>query len=132
MVAEEIIQQWMQACCKTLAQYDLEAHLDLISKNVQVFGVPGFEVIDFSGWEAQCKYEFANKLIKAVEYQGLKILRESPTTIIFITLEIIMDADGNKIPSGIEAILTKEADDKWRVTHERVLSEDETRHANVD
>lgn len=37
----EIIRDWMIACCKTINEYDHAGHMNLISKDVKVFGIEG-------------------------------------------------------------------------------------------
>lgn len=34
------------------------SHMDLISKDVSVYGVPGFDVIGYDDWTRQCEYAF--------------------------------------------------------------------------
>ena len=59
---------------ETANKLDLNSHMNLISKDVSVFGVPGFEVITYDDWYQQCEYEFTNKLLKQVSYQGLNVI----------------------------------------------------------
>ena len=48
---------------ETANKLDFNAHMNLISKDVSVYGVPGFEVITYKDWFNQCKHEFDNKLL---------------------------------------------------------------------
>lgn len=106
-------------------KHDLNKHMNLISKDVSVFGVPGFEVIGYQDWFSQCEHEFANKLLKGVSYQGLNVLAETPERIMFKSIETVEASDGAVNVNGIEFIITKESDGEWRVTQERILPEDE-------
>jgi len=123
-IANEILKN-MAASARA---HDFNAHMNLISKNVQVFGVPGFEVIGYDDWSSQCKHEFEEKLIKNISYEGLKLLTETPDKIMFKTVEIIETTGNNINSSGIEVIIEKEADGIWRVTQERILSDEELAH----
>ena len=67
-VAEDRLQDVMRTAAR-----DYEAHMDLISKKVQLFGVPGHEVIDYAAWSAQCKHEFENQLLTSAHYDGIKV-----------------------------------------------------------
>ena len=96
--------------------------MDLISKDVQVFGVPGYEVIGYSDWYSQCEYEFSEKIIEKASYQGLKIRESNDKRIIFLTNETIRATDGTVDSHPIEIVLSQEDDGKWRVTQERLLS----------
>lgn len=104
---------------------DLQAHMNLISKEVSVYGVPGFEVIGYDDWYNQCQHEFENKLLKQVSYQGLNVLAETPERIMFKSVETVEGSDGSRNVNGIEFIIQKEEDGQWRVSQERILPEDE-------
>lgn len=131
MKQEEIAQQWMDQCCATIKKYDHAAHMNLISKDVQVFGVPGFDVIGYSDWFAQCEYEFNEKLIQQASYQGLKIRQGNDDQIMFLANETIEATDGTVDTHSIEVVLSKEQDGEWRVIQERLLSKEEATHLGV-
>lgn len=119
---EQIARNWLDACCETLDRYDHAAHMELISRSVRVLGIPGYEVIGYDDWHAQCEYEFGEKLIAGARYEGLDILNHDPSHIRFVTTETISAVDGTVDSHPIEILLTREADGKWRVTEERLLS----------
>jgi hypothetical protein len=94
--------------------------------------VPGFEVIDYGGWSAQCAHEFAQGLLKSVSFRGMKVLAMTPGRVMFKTEETVEGSDGTVNRQGVEIVLEREDDQKWRVVQERVLSPEEwafdTRH----
>jgi hypothetical protein len=118
-------QEFLDQMAATANAFNLELHMNLISKQVSVFGVPGFEVIGYQDWYNQCEHEFKNKLLKKVSYRGLNILAETPDRIMFKSVETVEGSDGSINSNGIEFIITKEKDDNWRVSQERILPEDE-------
>jgi len=118
-------QQFLDSMAATANALDLEAHMNLISRDVSVFGVPGFDVIGYDDWFNQCKHEFENRLLKQVSYKGLNVVAETPDKIMFKSLETVEGSDGTVNSSGIEFIIQKEADGAWRVSQERVLPDDE-------
>lgn len=118
-------QQFLDDMARTANALDLAAHMNLISKEVSVFGVPGFDVIGYQDWYNQCEHEFGNRLLKRVSYQGLNVLAEMPSRIMFKSIETVEGTDGAVNISGIEFIIQKEADGVWRVSQERILPEDE-------
>lgn len=122
MNAEQIAQDWMDKCCQTIKQYDHDAHMDLISEDVQVLGVPGYDVISYSDWYSQCEYEFREKLIAETSYQGLKVQEGNTDEVIFLTTETVRTNDGTVDSHPIEVVLNRESDGIWRVTRERLLS----------
>lgn len=79
----------------------------------------------------------AEKLIKLVSYEGLKIIKATDSVIMFKTIEHIETVDNTKSAAGIEIIISfeqdasnDETDGSWRVTQERILSDDELTHDN--
>ncbi len=101
------------------------AHMDLISKDVSVYGVPGFDVIGYDDWARQCKYEFEECLLKGVTYEGLNVVTMTPGNVLFKTIETVEGTDGTVNRHGLEILIRKEADGKWRVLQERILAENE-------
>jgi len=118
-------QNFLDRMASTANALDLDQHMNLISRDVGVFGVPGFDVIGYNDWYSQCRHEFENRLLKQVSYRGLNVLAETPERIMFKSIETVIGADGATSTSGIEFIISKEADGQWRVTQERVLPDDE-------
>ena len=118
-------QSFLAAMAATANDLNLNEHMKLISKEVSVFGVPGFEVIGYQDWFNQCQHEFENKLLKQVSYKGLNVLAETPDRVMFKSIETVEGSDGERNSSGIEFIIQKEEDGQWRVTQERILPEDE-------
>jgi len=117
--------EFLAAMADTANRLDFDAHMNLISKEVSVYGVPGFEVITYDDWYKQSQYEFENRLLKRVSYEGLNILAETPERIMFKSVETVEGSDGTVNSQGIEFIIQKEEDGQWRVSQERVLPDDE-------
>ena len=118
-------QSFLDLMASTANDLNLNEHMSLISKDVSVFGVPGFEVIGYQDWFNQCQHEFENKLLKKVSYQGLNVLAETPERVMFKSIETVEGSDGEKNSNGIEFIIQKEDDGQWRVSQERILPDDE-------
>ena len=101
------------------------SHMDLISKEVSVYGVPGFDVIGYDDWARQCKHEFDEGLLKQVSYEGLRVVTLTPGNVLFKTTETVEGTDGTINRQGVEILIRKEADGKWRIVQERILAESE-------
>ena len=101
------------------------SHMDLISQEVSVYGVPGFDVIGYDDWARQCQYEFDEGILKRLSYEGLSVVTVTPDKVLFITTETVEGTDGTVNRHGIEILIRKEADGKWRVLQERILAADE-------
>ena len=130
-MSEEIAKHWLQEAADTVNKKNHQAHMDLISKRVNLVGVPGFESINHEQWSAQCLHEFKNNLIKSVRYDGLKLLAATDTRIMFKTFETVAGVDGQVNAQGVEILLEKEDDGKWRLVQERILPAEETEHDNL-
>lgn len=126
-VAEKLLQDMAQSA----NDKDYAAHMGLISQDVRVFGIPGFEVIGYDDWAHQCRHKFDNNILESVSYGPLKMMAQSPGRIMFKTLETIKAHDGSCNVNVVEIIVQKEDDGKWRVLQERILSEDEATHNGI-
>ena len=128
-------QEFLTAMAETASSHDFEAHMNLISKDVKVFGVPNFEEVSYDDWFNQCKEEFDNNLIASISYSDLEIRSETPEEIFFVAIESIEATDGNSNCSRIQFLIRKEDDGQWRVVMERIMPEDdsetETQTVNV-
>lgn len=126
--AEQIAKDWLNSVVKTVEDKNLSAHLNLISRKVNLTGVPGFESIGYDDWASQCQHEFENNLIKKIAYSGFKLRVNNDNSIMFKTYESVEAADNTVNAQGIEVIIEKEDDGQWRVIQERIMPDDETRH----
>ena len=106
------------------------SHMDLISKEVSVYGVPGFDVIGYKDWAHQCQHEFDEGLLKRVSYEGLRVVTVTQDNVLFKTTETVEGADGKVNHHGLEILIRKETDGKWRVLQERILPADEMEFDN--
>jgi ketosteroid isomerase-like protein len=118
-----IISSFLQEMAETATNNDLDAHMNLISESVQLHGVPGQDVIGYEQWKSQCQQEFADQLITEVSYEDLKIIPRQDSQLMFTTIETIKTSKGDTQTMTIEVALSKEEDETWRMTHQRVLSD---------
>lgn len=121
----KIAAQWLQNFAATANQHDFAAHMNTISRKVQLFGVPGFEVINYDDWSSQCEHEFAEQTLKSVSYEGLDVVTMTPLKIMFKTFERVEANDGTVNEAGVEMLIQKELDDTWRLVQQRVLPPEE-------
>jgi len=121
----KIAKDMLEAMALTANSGAYASHMDLISKDVNVYGVPGFDVIVYDDWARQCKYEFDEGLLKQVSYEGLRVVTMTPVNVLFRTTETVEGTDGTINRHGLEILIRKEADGKWRVYQELLLTDDE-------
>lgn len=131
IIPTEIAQEWLDASALTATNKQFEAHFNLISKRVRVTGVPGYESISYDDWARQSEQEFKDDVLKSVSYDGLKISAFNEKQVMFKTMESIFANDGTNKKHGVEILLEKEDDGIWRVIQERVMTDDESRHAGL-
>lgn len=121
----KVAEDWLAESARTANARDYAAHMDLVSRRVQVHGVPGFDVIGYDDWARQCRHEFATGLLQRVAYEGCKVRVMTPGRVMFKTIETVEGTDGTVNVNPLEVLLEKEADGKWRVVQERIITREE-------
>ena len=125
-------QEFLDKMAETANKHDFTAHMNLISKDVKVYGIPNYEVISYDDWFNQCKKEFEDKFLLGISYHGLQILAEVPNRVQCIAIEMAKAKDGHENAYCIEFTIQKESDDQWRVVEERILPEAELESDETD
>ena len=123
--AQHIVQEWLTASARTAAAGEHEAFMALISEKVSLLGVPGFEIIKYDDWSRQCKDEFEDGLVKRIIYERAQVVAAGLSLIMFRAVETVEASDGPIDKNGIEGVLERESDGRWRLTQERILSLEE-------
>jgi len=123
--AQQIAEQWLTDAAESAGQKDLKAHMGMISKRVNVQGVPGFDNIDYDTWYKQCEHQFENAMIKSIAYKGFNLLSAEDSQIMFTVFEAVVGTDGTLNEQIVEMSLEKENDKHWRLVQERVLIEND-------
>ena len=127
-MSKEIAAQWLKEIADTANAKDHLAHMALISKRVSLHGMPEYEGITYDDWFKQCQHEFENNVLKGLRYNGMKMVAANDKAIMFKTFETVEANDGTTNAQGVEILLEKEEDGKWRLVQERILPPDETAH----
>lgn len=107
---EELINDWLASFAHTAEQANLGAHMAHISRQVEVLGIPGFEAVTYEDWHRQCSQEFPQKLIRSVNYSGLKVRELGEDFALFVVHESIDLNDGNTNQNTVEMRLQLEGD----------------------
>lgn len=119
-MSELDIQQWLNSISQSVAKRDLAAHMNLVSQNVQVYGLPSGETIDYDGWKKRRQSEFKRGLIKRVSYNKPRIKNIALKRLIFEVQEITDATNGAVLLLDKKVVLEKEADGQWRVVEENI------------
>ena len=131
MNAGEIAKAWALACCETLERRDIEAHMNLISKQVKVFGLADFEFVDYNFWLKQVQDQFASDMVTSLRYYLSAVKVDSETQISFTAIEYLTDKEGQEHENPLLVVLSKEADGIWRAIEEKILDKEEARAARL-
>ena len=126
-MSEKLVESWIEQFVATALASDLQGHMAMISQQVMVFGVPGFDTLGYDDWYRQCEHEFPQGLIQALQYSNLKLRTTSEDRILFKALETTQTADGGSQAQGVEMLLQLQGGD-WQLKQLRMLPEDEARH----
>ncbi len=115
-------EQFLSEMAGTANRHEFEAHMNLISKDVKVYGVPEFDVITYDDWYNQCKQEFADRLLLRVTYQGVQTLSETEDEIRFAAVETVEATDGQENINIVEFTIQKDVDGQWRLVLLSIVS----------
>lgn len=126
-MTEAVVDSWLEQFVASALARDLQGHMAMISSQVMVFGVPGFETLGYDDWYRQCEHEFPQGLIRALEYSRVKLRTDSDERILFKALETTETTDGGSLAQAVEMLLQRE-DGDWKLKQLRMLPEDEARH----
>jgi hypothetical protein len=118
--AQKIVQQWLDDVSYSVATWDLDAHMKLVSRQVKVSGIPQIGSIDYNGWKVRRKNEFEQKLLRSLTYQVYKVISASDDRLRFAVEETMKGNNGKTLVIDKLITLGKEEDGKWRVQQERL------------
>ncbi len=117
--AEVIVLAWLKNLSRSVAEHDLPAHMQLVSRQVKVVGIPNAGTIDYDGWKLRRFNEFNGKLLQNLSYQLRAIVNTKETQIVFNVQETMKARNGKAIVANKDVMLQKEEDGQWRVRYER-------------
>lgn len=120
MDAREIAQHWLDALTFSVATWNLDAHMALVSAQVKVKGLPGIEVVDYDGWKERRQNEFSKKLLRSLSYRLHTIASQGEDRLLFTVVETMKSNQGQTITVDKAINLRREEDGRWRVVQERI------------
>lgn len=119
-MSEVDIRQWLTRVTETVKAKDLEKHMDLVSENVVVYGLPSGKTLNYADWRNRRQSEFKRGLIKNLSYEKMSIKNIGLRRLTFRIEEIMDGMNGDMCIVKKEVILEQEADKKWRVVEENI------------
>ena len=124
------VEEWLDRFVQSALARDLERHMGMISQGVLVFGVPGFESLEYADWYRQCEHEFPQGLLTYLSYEQVRLRLATDDRVLFKAVETTGTRDGSRTRQGVEIMLQRESD-TWRLKQLRLLPEEEMRHVGL-
>jgi hypothetical protein len=118
--AELIVKQWLAELALTTASRDLEAHMALVSPEVQVHGLRRAGVIDFEGWRKRRHNEFRNGLVHSLTHKNVHVISAERGHIVFTVTETLKGTRGEVIVIDKQVVLKRDERNRWRVVLEQI------------
>jgi hypothetical protein len=117
---QRIIEAWTFQIAETVKQRDIDAHMQLVSAKVQVYGMPSKAVILYNEWRERREVEFKTGELQSVSYAIQRIITSMPRRITFSVWENLLNNRRKVIILDKTIILEKEQDNIWRVVEESI------------
>ena len=119
-MSELDIQKWLSNITETVKARDLHKHMDLVSENVVIYGMPSGNTLNYADWYSRRKSEFERGVLKDLTYHNLNIRNFGLRRLIFDIEEIMDGANGDMAVINKQVILEQEQDEQWRVVEETI------------
>ena len=119
-MSENDIRKWLSNITETVKNKDLDKHMQLVSENVAVYGLPNGKTINYADWKKRRESEFKRGLIDSIKYDKLSIKNIGLRRLTFKIEEITDTSSKELLMVNKEIILEQEQDDQWRVVEETI------------
>lgn len=119
-MSEIDIQTWLRNLTETVKAKDLDRHMDLVSENVVIYGMPKGNTLNYQDWYSRRKSEFQRNILKDLSYHNVKVKTFGLRRLIFDVEEIMDGTNGDMAIINKQVILEQEQDQKWRVVEETI------------
>ena len=119
-MSELDIKKWLSNVTKTVKERNLQKHMDLVSENVVIYGMPKGNTLNYADWYARRKSEFERGVLKDLTYHNLQVKNFGLRRLIFSIEEIMDGTNGDMAVINKQIILEQEQDEQWRVVEETI------------
>ena len=119
-MSELDIQKWLSNITETIKTKDIKKHMELVSKNVAVYGLPNGKTLNYADWKKRRQSEFKRGLIKNIKYDKLSIKNFGLRRLTFKIEEVTDSSNNALLLVNKEIILEQEQDNQWRVVEETI------------
>ena len=117
---ENIARRWVEDREISLAVRRLQMHLDLVSEDLRVYGVPGADCLDAEAWAARRRRDWTR--LKSLRHEALRMKNITLRRIRFSVSEVLTTVNGATLTTEKEILLEQEAEGVWRAVEERIRS----------
>lgn len=119
-MSELDIKKWLSNITETVKNKDLEKHMELVAKNVAIYGSPSGKTLNYNDWKKRRASEFKRDLIKDIKYDNLKVKNFGLRRMIFDIEEIMDGTSGDLAIINKQIVLEQAEDEQWRVVEETI------------
>ena len=119
-MSELDIRKWLSNISESVSNKDLKGHMDLVSENVAIYGMPGGKTLSYADWYTRRKSEFKRNILKSLTYNNLKIKTIGLRRLIFDVEEVMEGTNGDIAIINKQVILEQDMDEAWRVVEETI------------
>lgn len=127
-MSKVLVQNWLEKLAETASKGNVDAHMELISENINVLDEPGNRNLDYHDLAEYCRSRFQANAPIRVSYQDMHIKTMTPARVKFIATETVEQPDCVD-QRGLEFIIQREDDGRWRAVQERLLTAGDTNPA---
>ncbi|VAX11228.1 hypothetical protein MNBD_GAMMA25-1684 [hydrothermal vent metagenome] len=117
---QTIVGNWLKQLTRSVKTRDLDAHMRLVSERVQIYGLPGGQIIGYAQWKKRRYTEFSQAQLLALDYRLLNLKTITARRLGFHVEEIMQACNGMCIYIDKDIILEREQDEQWRVVEENI------------
>lgn len=115
-----IAEQWLKTYAYTIATNNLDAHLDLVSPQLQVMGISRAGFLDYNEWAKRRRNDLAKHRLLRASHHNLVMGHSTPGRLRFTVEETLKSTQGESYVLRKDVVLQLEPDGKWREVEEFV------------
>jgi hypothetical protein len=119
-VSKVLVQNWLDKLAHTATNGNVDAHLELISQQINIVDIEKKQCLDYSDWAEYCRQRYQADSQVLVEYRDIRIKTMTPARVKFVATETV-EAPDQVDRRGTEFIIQREDDGIWRAVQERLL-----------
>ena len=114
------IQKWLNDLQHSVQAQNLEQHMALVSKRVQVYGLPRKDLVDYQQWQQRRRNEFQTQSLIGLQHGPVRVKTLGLLRIAFNIDQTLITKEGLVYIINKDIMLEKEADGVWRVKEETI------------